>query len=82
MLSLEFTLKNMDETRNYLLDKIKDNNLMSEKYKKTCKYLNYVEHLFILASTITGCGSVSTFASLNCISVGIISSALEIKFAQ
>ena len=82
MLSLEFTLKSMDETRNYLLDKIKDNNLMSEKYKKTCKYLNYVEHLFILASTITGCVSVSTFASLNCISVGIISSALEIKFAQ
>ena len=25
---------------------------MSEKYKKTCMYLNYVEHLLILASTV------------------------------
>ena len=25
---------------------------MSEKYKKTCKYLNYVEDLLILASTV------------------------------
>ena len=28
---------------------------MSEKHKKTCKYSNYVEHLLILGSTITGC---------------------------
>ena len=30
---------------------------MSEKHKKTCKYLNYVENLLILASTITGFNS-------------------------
>ena len=28
---------------------------MSEKYKKTCKYLNYVEDLLTLVSTVTGC---------------------------
>ena len=33
--------------------------LINEKYKKTCKYLNYVEHLLILVSTVTGCVSVS-----------------------
>ena len=27
---------------------------MSEKYKKTNKYLNFVEHLLISASTVTG----------------------------
>ena len=43
--SLEFRLKKIDETRNNLLEDIKHNDLMSEKYKKTCKYLNYVEHL-------------------------------------
>ena len=37
---------------------------MSEKYKNTCKYLNYVEHLLILASTVTSCVSISVFASL------------------
>ena len=38
--SLEFRLIKIDETRNYLLHRIKHNDLMSEKYKKTCKYLN------------------------------------------
>ena len=37
---------------------------MSGKYKKTCKYLNYVKHLLILVSTVTGCASISAFASL------------------
>ena len=35
--SLEFRFKKIDETRNYLLDEIKRNDLMSEKYKKTCR---------------------------------------------
>ena len=47
MTSLEFRLKKIVETRNYLLEEIKHSNLMSEKYKKTCNYLNYVEHLLI-----------------------------------
>ena len=29
--------------------------LMSEKDKTTCKYLNFVEHLLILALTVTDC---------------------------
>ena len=32
--SLEFRLRKIDETRNYLLDEIKNNDLMIEKYKK------------------------------------------------
>ena len=42
-------------------------------------YLNYVEHLLILASTVTGCVSISAFASLICVPVGIASSAVVIK---
>ena len=34
--SLEFRLRKIDETRNDLLDEVKDD-LMSEKYKKTSK---------------------------------------------
>ena len=52
---------------------------MSEKYKKKCKYLNYVEHLLILVSTITGCVSISALASLVCALVGITSSGVGIK---
>ena len=34
---------------------MKRNALMSEKHKRTCKFLNYAEHVLILASAITGC---------------------------
>ena len=60
--NLEFRLTKTDEKRNYPLDEIKNKYLLSQKYKKACKYLNYVEHMLILASTITGCVSVSAFA--------------------
>ena len=49
---------------------------MSEKYKKTCKYLNYVENLLILSSTITCCISISTFGSLVRVPVCIMSYAI------
>ena len=79
--SLEFRLRKIDKTRNYLLDEIKHNDLMSEKCKTTCKYLNYDEHLLILASTITECVSVSAFASLVRVPVGITSSAVRINIS-
>ena len=40
--SLEFRLRKIDETRNFLSEEINHNDLMSEKYKKIFKYLNYV----------------------------------------
>ena len=64
MSSLEFRLRKIDETKNYLLEDKTNNELMSEKYKKRCKYINYVEHLFILVSTVTGCVYISAFVSL------------------
>ena len=49
---------------------------MSEKYNNTCKYLNYVEHLLILLSTVTGCVSISAYASLVCVPIGITNSVV------
>ena len=74
-----FRLRKIDKARNYLLDEIKHNDLMSEKYKKTCKHLNYVEHLFILVSAVTGSVSISAFASLVCDPVCITSSKVGIQ---
>ena len=51
MSSLKFRLKKIDETRNYFLEEIEHDELMSEKHKKTCKCLNHVEHFPILTST-------------------------------
>ena len=77
--SLEFRLRKIVETRNDLLDITKHNDLMSGKYKNTCKYLNYVEHLLNVVSTVTGCLSISRFDSLVTIPVGIASSTVGIK---
>ena len=52
---------------------------MNKKHKKTCKYLDYVEHLLIFISTVTGCVSISAFTSLVVVPVGITSSAVGIK---
>ena len=41
--------------------------------------LNYIEHFLILASAITGCVSISAFASLLDIHIGITSSAIGLK---
>ena len=58
---------------------MKHNDLLSERYKKAYKYLNYVENLLILASTVTGCISVSAFASSVCVPVGITIFAVGIN---
>ena len=52
---------------------------MSKKHKEICIILNYSEHFLILSSTITWCVSISASASLVGVSVGITSSAIELK---
>ena len=78
-ISQEFRLKSIDETRNYFVKIIGQNELMSEKHKKACTSLNYIKHFLILASAITRCISIPTFPSLVGIPVTITSSAVELK---
>ena len=59
--------------------KQEQNELMSRKHRKVCTTLNYIEFILILASVITGCISTSAFASLLGISIGVMSSATELK---
>ena len=79
-ISQEFRLKNIDETRNYLIEEINRNELMSKKHKKVCTTLNYIECFLILASIITECILISVFASVVGIPIGITSSAIRLKF--
>ena len=53
-ISQEFWWKNIDET-NYLDKELNQNELMSKTHKNVYRNLNYIEHLLILISTITGC---------------------------
>ena len=43
-ISEEFRRENIDETRNFLIEEINRNELMSKKHKKVCTSLNYIEH--------------------------------------
>ena len=73
--SQEFRLKNKDETRNYLIEEINQNELMNKKPKNVYRVVNYFKHLLILISTVTGFKSISAFASLAGVPVGMSSSA-------
>ena len=77
--SQKLRLKNLDETRNYFLEEIEQNQLMSKKHKKVCTTLNYIEHFLILESAITGCVLISFFVSLIGIPIGIMISAIILK---
>ena len=72
----EFRLEKIEEIRNYLVEEINQNELMSQKHKKVCRILNDIEHSLIAISTITGCVSLSAFASLVGILIGIASSTI------
>ena len=52
---------------------------MNWKHKKICTALNYIEHVLILAPTITGYISISPFAFLFGIPIRITSSAIRLK---
>ena len=68
----EFKLKKIDDIRNYPIEEINWNKLLSKKLKRVSRVLNYIEHSLILISTITGCISIST-------SIGFTSSTIGLK---
>ena len=74
----EFRLKKIDEKIHYLIEEI-NQKLLSKKHKKICRFLNYVDHSLIVIFTITGCVSISAFASLVGIPVGITSSTVGLN---
>ena len=54
-ISQEFRLKVIDDTRNYFVREIEQNELIIKNNKKVCTTLNYTEHFLVLISTFTGC---------------------------
>ena len=58
---LDWKKKKINERRIYWINEINQNELMSKKHKYV---LNYIDHVLIVTSTITGCVSISPFTSL------------------
>ena len=65
--------------RNSLIEEINQNELLNKKHENIYRVFNYIEHLFILISTATGCISISAFASLVGVRVEITNSARGLK---
>ena len=72
-------MKNKDGTRNYLIEEINQNELISKKHKNVYRVVNYIVHLLSFSSKVTGCVSISAFASLVDIPIGITSSPIGLK---
>ena len=75
----EFRLKRIDEIRNYIIEEINRNELMSKKHKNVSRVLNYIDHSLIAISIFTGCVSISAFASLVGFTIGIVSSTIGLE---
>ena len=75
----EFRLKETNEVRNYLIEEMNKNESISKKHEKVCRVLNCIHNLLIAIPTITGCVSISYFASLVAIPIGIAKSAIGLK---
>ena len=58
---------------------MRHNHLMSEKHKKVCRMLNHFENFLMFISAVSGCVSISAFASLVGLSVGIAHFAVGFK---
>ena len=52
---------------------------MIKKHENVCRFLNYFEYSLDLVSTISGYVSISAFASLFGVAVGIVSSTVALK---
>ena len=78
-ISQELRLKNIDETKNCFVQETAQNELISKKHKKFETAVNCAKHFLILLSAVNGCISVSAFASVLGIPLGITSSVIGLK---
>ena len=69
----------IEESRNYLIKEINQNEFMSNKHKNIFTTLNYTEHFLILVSEVTGCISIYAFTFFLGIPIGITSSPIRLK---
>ena len=70
-ISQEFSLKKYRWNKKLFYWGNKSKWIIDKKHKKVCTTLNYIEKFLILGSAITGCVSISGFASLAGIPIGI-----------
>ena len=71
-------IEKIEKTRDYLVDEIQQNELISKKHKKICTKLNSIKDCLVLHFAVTGCISISAFHFLLGIAIEITSFAKEL----
>ena len=74
----EFRLKNTKEMKNYFIKELDQNELKCKQHEKVSATLNYIEHVGILVSVVTGCISISAFTFL----IGVLGKLWEVQLVQ
>ena len=69
-------MKKIKAISNYFIKEIDQNELLSNKNKKVCTTLNYIEHFLTLVFAVTAFIFISAFPFLVNISKGIMSSSI------
>ena len=72
-------LEHIEQTRNSFIKEIDQNELINKKRQNTFTVLNYIEHFLVSASPVYGFVSVSPFASLLDITIGITISPIGLN---
>ena len=80
VISHEFRFKK-EEMNNSFIRKIDQNEFLSNKNKKVCTTLNYIEHFLTLVFAVNVCICISFFASLIDISKGSMSSTTGLNIS-
>ena len=78
-ISQKFRLKDIHESKHYFVEEMEKNKLMIKMQKKIFTILNCTGQFLILVYAVTGCISISTFASLLGIPMEIDRSATRLK---
>ena len=76
-ISQEFRLKDIDETRNYFIEKIKRNKLITKNHKNVCIFLDYFDIFLFWLLQLLVVFQFLLFHFLICIPIAIASSALS-----
>ena len=79
IISEEFRMFSIGETRNYFIEEIDLNNMMSKKIQKNCKTWIILSTYLLLSSVVTTCVLISAFASLAGIPIRITGSVVVLR---
>ena len=78
----QFRLNNFNEIKDYFVAEIKERKLMSKRLSKYISSFNYFDKLFIVLSVTTGTISITSFAVVVGVPLGMMSASCSLAFSS